>query len=193
MTRKYPSAWDLNLELEDIDKDFSVKLLKLGPVREVDNIRRASRSSKKTIHRNIGAAVALNFRANFCLSAPVIPRASLPESGLVQTRMKHFGILSSTIYKERQLGKSLERARYIEANGVHEGLTQTDPTTIRIAKYVEGVDSPDNDRVVYCQSNVGETFGERIAFWSAFDREAVFRGDAKVEIDIRGEEVAWAR
>ena len=106
-------------------------------------------------------------------------------------RTKHFGIIHTNIYKQSAPGTGVARARYIEAYGKGDTISPEARAT-QTAAYIEGVASSDAERVVFCYSNIADNYTSRIDFFRKFDAEATFRGDATIELDIRGYEHEWS-
>lgn len=188
-TIKRGSARDLTLEYIEIDESLMLHIKTIPRVKEVDGIVRDSRS-RATGRTLITSSVRLHSAAKkpqFFPFAPSHPPARAAKDGL-----KHLGIKHSSIYKARDTGMAVAKASYIEAHGHEHTAPQADGASLRVAQYIEGVHSPDRERVVRVCSNVGETYKDRIAFWRSFEAQATFRGDHSIEIDIRQHAQAWA-
>lgn len=188
-TIKRGNVDDLTRELFEIEESLVLYFKSTPWVREVDGIVRDSKSRAKgtVLVASSARLYGPTKSPQFFPFAPSRPPAQTARDGL-----KHSGIKHSSIYKARETGKAVARAAYIEAHGHGQTNPHASEASLRAARYIEGVNSPDKERVVRVCSNVGETYQDRMAFWAKFEAQATFRGDHVVSIDIRGHEKEWA-
>lgn len=118
---------------------------------------------------------------------PTAPRSPTMSGG----GLKHLGLIHTVIYKQAGGRDATLRAVYIEAGGQTEGLINADARATNTAIYAEGGVSNNPERVVWTESNIADTYEERIDFFRKTTARARFEGDATVSIDLTGHEEAW--
>ncbi len=132
-------------------------------------------------------------RAGVSAIRPSVPR--MPSSAKARDGLKHFGITYSSIYKERASKgneRAANRAGYAEAyNRESQEITAEERATAA-AEYAEGGKSDYPERVVWRESNIADTYEKRVDFFRKTADAVAFKGDAYIEIDIRGYEADWA-
>lgn len=119
------------------------------------------------------------------------PRAAPRTEG--STRHHHFEQRTILASRKGAISVAGSRSGYIEGYNVASGVIATDVRATNEARYIEGGNSTEAERVVYITATNGRDYGERQRFWALANENAHFVGDHTITVSTSGVEQEWDR